>query len=159
MRMHPQRPHGSSGLPCALRRRCAARNSAAVIMLLIWAFDIRNAPHCLRADVGAHGRAKRSCVPVSDHARERRPFRHDATVHHPRERRRFQLYGRVRELFACNRHVSRRQSRIQHRHFRSGLPTRLVSAGNNRHGVTNQRVVKKGIANHLESESCGDALQ
>jgi hypothetical protein len=33
-------------------------------------------------------------------------------------------------------------------------PTRLVSAGMNRHGVTNERVVKKGIANHLESESC-----
>ena len=33
-------------------------------------------------------------------------------------------------------------------------PTRLDSAGMNRHGVTNERVVKKGIANHLESESC-----
>jgi putative transposase len=31
---------------------------------------------------------------------------------------------------------------------------RVVSAGINRHGVTNERVVKKGIANHLESESC-----
>ena len=30
----------------------------------------------------------------------------------------------------------------------------LDSAGINRHGVTNERVVKKGIANHLESESC-----
>ena len=36
----------------------------------------------------------------------------------------------------------------------SERPTRLVSAGINRHGVTNERVVKKGIANHLESESC-----
>ena len=31
---------------------------------------------------------------------------------------------------------------------------RADSAGINRHGVTNERVVKKGIANHLESESC-----
>jgi hypothetical protein len=28
-------------------------------------------------------------------------------------------------------------------------PTKLVSAGINRHGVTNERVVKKRIANHL----------
>ena len=33
-------------------------------------------------------------------------------------------------------------------------PPKLVRAGINRHGVTNERVVKKGIANNLESESC-----
>src|SRR5271167_282155 len=33
-------------------------------------------------------------------------------------------------------------------------PKRADSAGINRHGVTNERVVKEGIANHLESESC-----
>ena len=31
---------------------------------------------------------------------------------------------------------------------------RADSAGINRHGVANERVVKKGLANHLESESC-----
>src|SRR5215472_16356506 len=31
---------------------------------------------------------------------------------------------------------------------------KLVSAGINRHGVTNGRVVKKGLATHLETESC-----
>src|ERR1700687_1818767 len=31
---------------------------------------------------------------------------------------------------------------------------RTDSAGINRHGVTNERVVKKGLANHLEPESC-----
>src|SRR5262249_62333110 len=31
---------------------------------------------------------------------------------------------------------------------------RADSVGINRHGVVNERVTKKGIANHLESESC-----
>jgi hypothetical protein len=34
------------------------------------------------------------------------------------------------------------------------VPGRGKCFRNNRHGVTNERVVKKGIANHLESESC-----
>ena len=33
-------------------------------------------------------------------------------------------------------------------------PKRADSAGMNRHGVANERVVKKGLANHLEPESC-----
>ena len=33
-------------------------------------------------------------------------------------------------------------------------PKRADSVGINRHGVANERVVKKGIANHLEPESC-----
>ena len=35
-----------------------------------------------------------------------------------------------------------------------GEPKRADSAGMNRHGVANERVVKKGLANHLEPESC-----
>ena len=35
-----------------------------------------------------------------------------------------------------------------------GGPKRADSAGMNRHGVANERVVKKGLANHLEPESC-----
>ena len=30
----------------------------------------------------------------------------------------------------------------------------MDSVGINRHGVTNEKVVEKGVANHLESESC-----
>ncbi len=30
----------------------------------------------------------------------------------------------------------------------------MDSAGISRHGVTNERVVRKGVATHLESESC-----
>ncbi len=35
-----------------------------------------------------------------------------------------------------------------------GRPKRADSVGINRHGVANERVVKKGIAIHLETESC-----
>jgi hypothetical protein len=37
---------------------------------------------------------------------------------------------------------------------RVGPTERMDSVGINRHGVTNEKVVEKGIANHLESESC-----
>jgi hypothetical protein len=36
---------------------------------------------------------------------------------------------------------------------------RADSVGINRHGVANERVAKKGIANHLESESCEGARE
>jgi hypothetical protein len=35
-----------------------------------------------------------------------------------------------------------------------GALTRADSVGINRHGAVNERVTKKGVANHLESESC-----
>src|SRR6266704_2563277 len=58
--------------------------------------------------------------------------------------------------FPTTRQPIRRPRRIAVENIAIALeqPTRLVSAGMNRHGVTNVRVVKKGIANHLESESC-----
>jgi hypothetical protein len=37
---------------------------------------------------------------------------------------------------------------------RVGSAEGMDSVGINRHGVTNEKVVEKGIANHLESESC-----
>src|SRR5215471_14090565 len=51
----------------------------------------------------------------------------------------------------CKHEVQREGQRVGKSTER---PTRLVSAGINRHGVTNGRVVRKGLATHLESESC-----